>query len=77
MERGFQSERLKRKNSTWGDKISDLKTKTMADKLMYIQNKDMQKYPFCRLKLVVETFGDLINQICFEIVKSTNKKTLL
>ena len=29
---------------------------TIADKLMYIPNDDAQKYPFCRLKLVVETF---------------------
>ena len=31
--------------------------KTMADKLMYIPNGDSQKYPFYRLKLVVEMFG--------------------
>ena len=30
--------------------------KTMADKLMYIPNDDTEYYPFCRLKLVVETF---------------------
>ena len=30
--------------------------KTMANKLMYIPNEDTQKYPFCRLKFVVETF---------------------
>ena len=30
--------------------------KTMADKLMYILYDDNQNYPFCRLKLVVETF---------------------
>ena len=30
--------------------------KTMTDKLMYIPNDDTQNYPFCRLKLVVETF---------------------
>ena len=31
--------------------------KTMADKLMYIPNDVTQKYPFCRLQLVVETLG--------------------
>ena len=31
----------------------------MADKLMFIANKDTQKYPFCRLQLVVETFWNL------------------
>ena len=28
----------------------------MANKLMYILNDNTQKYPFCRVKLVVETF---------------------
>ena len=34
---------------------------TMANKLMYIPNDDTQKYPFCRLKSVVEseTLGHL------------------
>ena len=37
--------------------------KAMADKLLYIPNDDKQNYPFCRLQLVVETFGhNLINQ---------------
>ena len=31
--------------------------KTIADKLIYTSNGDTQKYPFCRLKLVVEMFG--------------------
>ena len=31
-------------------------SKTMADKLMYILNDNTQNYPFCRLRLVVETF---------------------
>ena len=30
--------------------------KTMADKLIFIPNDDTQNYPFCRLKLVFETF---------------------
>ena len=34
-----------------------LKDKKMADKLMYIPNNDTQNYPYCRLKLVVETIG--------------------
>ena len=29
----------------------------MAELLMYIPNDDLQKNPFCRLQLVVETFG--------------------
>ena len=29
----------------------------MADKFMYIPNDDAQNQPFCRLNLVVETFG--------------------
>ena len=33
--------------------------KTMADKSIYIANDDAQNYLFCRLKLVVETFGHL------------------
>ena len=28
----------------------------MADKMLYINNIDTQIYPFCKLKLVVETF---------------------
>ena len=34
----------------------------MADKLMYIPNDDTQNYPFCRLKLVVETLN-LMNKL--------------
>ena len=33
--------------------------KTITDKLMYIPNDDTQNYPFCKLQLVVETFGHL------------------
>ena len=29
----------------------------MADKLIYIPKDDTQNYPFCKLQLVVETFG--------------------
>ena len=29
----------------------------MADKFIYIPNDDTQNYPFCRLNLVVKTFG--------------------
>ena len=32
---------------------------TTADKLMYIPNADTNSYPFCRLQLVVGTFGHL------------------
>ena len=34
--------------------------KTMAIKYIYIPNDDTQNYPFCRLKLEVETFEHLI-----------------
>ena len=37
--------------------IRDIWDETMADKLMYISNDDTQNYPFCRLQLAVETFG--------------------
>ena len=36
----------------------------MADKLIYIPNDDTQNYPFCRLKLVIETFDHLIKIQC-------------
>ena len=35
----------------------DLKDRTMANKLMYIPYDDAKNNPFCRLKLVVDTFG--------------------
>ena len=35
----------------------------MADKFMYISNDDTQNYPFCWLKLVVETFGKIRGKI--------------
>ena len=31
----------------------------MVNKLIYIPNNDTHNYPFCRLQLVVETFGYL------------------
>ena len=31
------------------------RVKTIAYKLLYMPNDDTQNYPFCRLKLVVET----------------------
>ena len=34
----------------------------MDDKLIYIPNDDTQNYPFCRLQLVVKTFGLPTNQ---------------
>ena len=37
-------------------KSRDLRDKTMADKMMYIQNDDTQNYSLCRSQLVVETF---------------------
>ena len=51
----------------------------MADKLMYIPNDDTHNYPFCRLKLLVETldfqFNKPTNKNSLK-VKPTNKKTL-
>ena len=41
---------------SWHLRFFVLRDKTMADKLMYIPNDDTNNYPFCRLKLVVETF---------------------
>ena len=56
----------------------------MSVKLMYISNDYKQYYPFCRLKLVVATFGHSAyysNQSKFikvsKVVEPTNKKTLL
>ena len=56
----------------------------MADKLSYIPNDDTQNHSFCRLQLVVETFGystyEPTNQNSIKVpkvVKPTNKKTLL
>ena len=55
----------------------------MADKLMHIPNDDTKNYPFCRLKLAVETNTQLIkptnkNSVKVpKIVKPTNKKMLL
>ena len=54
----------------------------MVDKLIYIPNDDPKNYPFCRLQLVVETFGHstkLTNQKSIKVsmvVKLTNKKNL-
>ena len=56
----------------------------MADKLMYIPIYDAQNYHFCRLQIVVETFGHstyltLIQNLITvpKVVKPTNKKMLL
>ena len=56
----------------------------MAYRLMYIPNDVTLNYPFCSLKLVVETFAhstQLTNQSKFikvsKVVKPTNKKALL
>ena len=34
----------------------------MADKMLYIPNDDKQNAPFCRLQLIVQTFGHSINK---------------
>ena len=56
----------------------------MADKLMYIPNDDRQNYPFCRFKLVVETFDHSSQWTSYlkftkvpKVIKQTNKKLLL
>ena len=56
----------------------------MFDKLMYVPTDDEQKYPFCRLKLVVETFETQLNEPTSKNsikvpkhVKPTNMKTFL
>ena len=51
----------------------------MDDKFMYIPNDYTQNCPVCRLKLMVETFGDS-NQNSIKVpkvIKPMNKKTLL
>ena len=51
-----QEEIDKDKEEQEDDDVSNInQDKTMADKLMYIQNYDTQSYPFCTL--LVETFG--------------------
>ena len=47
----------------------------MADKLMYILNDNTQKYPFCRLKLVVDTQLNVPTNE--NVVEPRTKKTLL
>ena len=56
----------------------------MADKLMYIPNNVILNYSFCRLQLMVETFGystdEPTNQNLMKVpkvIESTNKKTFL
>ena len=48
----------------------------MADELMYIPNEDTQNSLFCRLQVLVETFGQASLKVP-KVVKPTNKKTLL
>ena len=43
------------------DKIV-IKGQSMTDALMYIPNDDTQNYFYCRLQLVVKTFGHSNNQ---------------
>ena len=48
----------------------------MADKIMYNPNDDTQKYPFCRLKLFVETFEhstQWINQLILNLSSKTKE----
>ena len=60
------------------------RVKTMADTLMYIPKDDTQNYPFCRLKLMVETYEHstlCIKQSKFtqvsKNIKPTNKKIFI
>ena len=53
----------------------------MADKCMYIPNDDTQNNPFCRIKLVFETFKHPLNKPAYQnsvkapkVVKPTKKK---
>ena len=52
----------------------------MGDKMMYIPNDDTQKYPFCRLQLLVKTqIKEPNNHNLIKVpnvVKPTKKKTL-
>ena len=54
----------------------------MADTVMYILNVNTQDFPFCRLKLVFETFKHSIqltnqsNQVS-KVEKPTNKKVII
>ena len=45
----------------------------MADKLMYIPNANTQKYPFCRLQLVVERLDNQFNEPTNENSKTSPK----
>ena len=51
----------KRLNQQVRDKVGVLsemeRDETMANELMYIPNDNIQNNPFCRLQLVLETFG--------------------
>ena len=55
---------------------------TLSDKSRYIPNKETQNNHFCRLQLVIETFGQFdepTNQNSMKVpkvVKLMNKKTL-
>ena len=53
----------------------------MAYKMVYISNDNTQNYPFCRLQLVVVTFGTQLNEPTNKKIKKkirpTIKKTLL
>ena len=53
----------------------------MAEKMMYIPNGVTENYTFCKLQLVVETFGTKFkeqdNSIKINKSPQANKKTLL
>ena len=52
----------------------------MVDELIFIPNDDTQNYPFCRLKLVVETFYTRLDKpikIHKKVVEPRNKKNII
>ncbi len=54
-----ENQKLAQNVHTRGDLITnnkDIRDKIMDNKLMYIPNDDTQNYPFCGVKIVVETF---------------------
>ena len=72
--------------STHKDKVRVIlpRDKTVADKLMYFPNDDIQNYTFCRLQIVIKMFGhstewtNKSNSIKSpKVVNPTSKKTLL
>ena len=47
-----------------------LRDETMVDKLMYFAHDDSQNHPFCRLQLVIETFGNSTSEPTNKVPKA-------